>query len=229
MTWLGLWRSKAGRQQLSSLWRDPLHRYLVLSTVLPLVVFSVAKSKLPLYILPVAPYLVMLTISQARSRAHIRWGARVLIATMVLAVVKGVIAYVPNKRDTRALAQSLHRTGVTANECIDVLGTKVHGLSLYGYPRSTWHTLWPEPYPYFEAPRALADDLRGLLHRCEGRARFLVDIKHKQVAVSFFASAQLACRDEPISSELTLFSCAGSADSGAVEARERRGPPWGNR
>ena len=223
LTWLGLWRSKARRQQLSNMWRDPLHRYLVLSTVLPLVVFSVAKSKLPLYILPLAPYLVMLTISQARSRAHIRWGARVLVATMVLVLVKGVTAYVPNKRDTRALAQSLHRAGVTANECIDVLGTKVHGLSLYGYSRSTWHTLWPEPYPYFEAPRVLAEDLSGLLHQCEGRARFLVDIKHTQVAESFFASAQLACSDEPISAELTLFSCAADAD-GAGEPREGHRP-----
>ena len=51
----------------------------------------------------------------------------------------------------------------------------------------------------------------GCCINAKGRARFLVDIKHTQVAESFFASAQLACSDEPISAELTLFSCAESA------------------
>ena len=222
LTWLSRWRSKEERTRLSTLWRDPLHRYLILSTVLPLVVFGLAKSKLSLYILPIAPYLVMLTISQARSSAPARWGRRVLIAAMVLILLKGAAAYVPSKRDARELAQALGGAGVTASECVDALGVKAHGLGFYGFERSSWHTIWPEPYPYFEAPLALAEDLGELLDRCDGRARFLVKTKHRLMALSFFAPAQLTCSDEPISDEVTLFSCAGRGAGATAPAEGRR-------
>ncbi len=214
LTWLRLWRSSQRWQQLRNLWSDSLHRYLVLSIVLPLVVFSLASSKLPLYVLPIAPYVVMLTMSQARANVSVRWGRRALIAALALILLKGGVAYAPSSQDTRALARALRQSDVAATECIDAFGAKVHGLGLYGYPRSTWHSIWPEPYPYFEAPPVLTEDLSGLLARCGGRVRFLVRNKHRQPAVDIFAQAQLTCREEPVASNLTLFSCRADAASG---------------
>lgn len=213
LTWLSLALPAQRRRLLGHLWKDPLNRFLLLSAVLPLIVFCLAKSKLPLYILPLFPSLVMLTISQASRRTGFRWSRRVLIAAAVVILIKAAASFAPAKRDTRALAKALRLGGVAANECIDALETKVHGLSLYGYPNSSWHTIWPESYPYFETPSTLMTDLPTLLDQCGGRVRFLVDTKKRLAARGLLAGpAQLICKEAPVFGELMLFSCTASLD-----------------
>lgn len=207
ITWLGLWPPREGRRILARLWHEPLNRFLLLSTLLPLAVLSLASSKLHLYILPLSPYLVMLTIAQARLVARPHWRRWVPAAIALVFLLKGTAAFLPAKHDSRALAAALSRAGLTADECIDAVQTKVHGLGLYGYSRVGWHTIWPEAYPYFEAPALLENGLGKRLQQCNGRIRVLVEDQNLPTARDRLADAQLACSEEPINDRFGLFSC----------------------
>ncbi len=209
LTWLRRPRgSEPVRSRLAGLWSDPLARFLALSALLPLAVFSIASSKLILYILPIFPYLAMLTVAQARRIVRPRWGRRVLITAGVLILLRGAGAVAgPIRRDTRGVAAALQSAAVGTDECIATVAVKIHGLGLYGYNRVTWHALHPEPYPYFERPRTLVTDLPALTRDCGGRLRVLVKSRKRLPAVDLLAAAPLTCTEEPLFADLLLFSC----------------------
>jgi 4-amino-4-deoxy-L-arabinose transferase len=208
LTWLGLWRPRDRRARLAALWDDALVRYLALAAALPIVVFGLASSRLPLYILPVFPFLVMLTISlSGTGRDRPRFGGRVAVAVLIVVGLKAAAPLVPVERDSRVLAGGLRRAGVESDACVVTLGMRAHGLSLYGFRDVSWLTIWPDSYPTFEPPRTFVEDLPRQLARCGGRLEVLLQPRHRAVAEELFAAQGLVCTGRSLVSRADLFNC----------------------
>lgn len=88
-------------------------RFLVLAFLIPLGVFSLSRSKLPLYVLPLFPVLSCALgwkISDCMDRGLLtpkRMVTLALAGTMVVVLGKGVMAAWPSKRDMGSLARAL--------------------------------------------------------------------------------------------------------------------------
>ncbi|MCZ6507286.1 MAG: phospholipid carrier-dependent glycosyltransferase, partial [Acidobacteria bacterium] len=208
LIWVRLgWKHGAGRLR-SLITADPLSRFLLLAIALPLLVLSLAKSRLELYALPVLAPIVALTVLTAwRSGLAGRWRLALVVAAVGLMALKSFAASWPADRDTRQLARELAETGVPADGCIDVLNDKVHGLSLYGFDRVSWHTTSPETYPYFEPPRMLVPELPTLADRCDGEMYFLSRLDHLQALAGTLTASGWTCAAPQSSARQATMYC----------------------
>lgn len=121
--WRGLWQSRDERTLLLG-W-----------ILLPLLVFSISTSKLPLYVLPLSAPAALLTAAVLTHGTRLRTLRRVSIAmTVLLVTVKGVAAHWPNDRDMGVLGSGIRAelaelprdTGVVLWNL-----PKNHGISFY--------------------------------------------------------------------------------------------------
>jgi len=109
--------------------------FLVLWFCLPLAVFCLSKSRLPLYVLPLFPAQVLLLARVAvRARgadASLRRGLRVALASaVVLIALKGVAALVPSSQNMAQLVAHVRAFGpVDRVTVVDHAG--LHGLEFY--------------------------------------------------------------------------------------------------
>ena len=128
--WRGLRRWRALRDG-----DDPAGLVLAAWVLVPLLIFCLASSRLPLYVLPlVAP----LSIATARALPADVFRRRFAVAGLVtwcvvMLVVKAGLAYVPTERDNRALAQRMPPVASQVSEVLFLDTTPHFGLSLYGY------------------------------------------------------------------------------------------------
>ncbi len=112
---------------------EPWSVFVALWLLLPLAVFAVSKSRLPLYLLPL---FVPLALVVARQRAH-RPPSRAATAALAfwalsMVAVRAVAASVPTPRDARALAGAIRATAApAATEVLFVNSAAVWGLALY--------------------------------------------------------------------------------------------------
>lgn len=138
-------RARALRSPLAS-WSEPA-KFLLCWFVLPFLVFMLARSRLPLYILPLmAPLSLAAAMVLQRTSAPMRWGW--LTATIVtLLGLKAVAAYLPllyddthppgflhsqRNKDSELFAQHLHRVAPFAiQEVAFVDDMSRYGLHLY--------------------------------------------------------------------------------------------------
>jgi 4-amino-4-deoxy-L-arabinose transferase-like glycosyltransferase len=100
-------------QRLLQAWRsDPRLAFLLLWLMLPLALFSVARSRLPLYVLPIYPAVVLATARAAllvieTPRARTAAAAAILATAAAIVAVKGASSYAyRSERDMKRL----HRT-----------------------------------------------------------------------------------------------------------------------
>ncbi|MDE2272103.1 MAG: glycosyltransferase family 39 protein [Xanthomonadaceae bacterium] len=106
------WR-RHGSLRISRSWlrQHPIESFLLLWVVIPLVVFCLAQSRLPLYVLPLFLPISLLLACRLRNRIDLgRPSQRVLIGVwiLVLLAVKGSVAYfVHPVTDNRLAAQQL--------------------------------------------------------------------------------------------------------------------------
>jgi 4-amino-4-deoxy-L-arabinose transferase-like glycosyltransferase len=87
---------------------DPAHLFLLLWLVWPLVMFCVARSRLPLYVLPLLVPIALLLAMRLRNRAWLsaRWGPTVLTLIVIFLLgIKWRAAIYPYHNDARAVAQ----------------------------------------------------------------------------------------------------------------------------
>jgi 4-amino-4-deoxy-L-arabinose transferase len=135
--WPSAWRSLA-HLRLGTTWqqmreKDPSRLLLVLWILVPMCVFIIARSRLPLYPLPLFVPLSLL-ISRALSHRLSRLKmAKVLGITVVgLLAVKCSLGLIPIRKDVRPLAAFVHgQVPEPIDEVIVVNRKNLYGLSLY--------------------------------------------------------------------------------------------------
>ncbi len=219
VSWPGM-AFRASRERLRSALGDPLKRFLGLFVLVPLVVLCVASSRLPLYLLPVMPAVVLLTLRAIPERRVDRVWRTTLVLAVVLVALRGVAGVVPSHRDASALAERLKEAGVAPTDCLDTLSMRAHGLSLEGLERITWHGIWPETYPYFERPGVLAEEIGPLLESCDGRLWVLSEIKRREAAEIHLPQASLTCERLTLDDRRDLYRCRatrpGALDPGVA-------------
>lgn len=188
--------------------KDSLGRLLLLSVVLPLFILIAAQSRLELYVLPVFPYLAMLAAARWGRRASRRSRSLTIAGAAVLLIgLKTVGSSLMTERDTRRIAERLHQAQVPSAACIGAVEKRVHGLGFYGFERVTWHTLWPQEYPYFERARLLEEDLASLIEDC-GSPLWLVSRPAVEQAVRTVTEAGgLSCAPVVAEGRLVILLC----------------------
>ena len=149
---------------------------LLLWLLLPLLVLFVARSRLPLYVLPLfAP----LTLIAARLLAGF-WpttprGRRFATAACVLWVGllvagKATVGHLPFGKDSRQLAADLREAGAVSDEPLVLIDAKRNGLTLYGWTELQQATFDPTPYPFFHPPKPI----REVIEACRRERRRMV-------------------------------------------------------
>ncbi len=152
--------------------RRPIPLLVLLWFVVPLVVFVAARSRLPLYVLPLfAPIALATAHGLSRKRpvrgrpARRRALAPAAIATawlLLLIGVKGGVAFVDHARDARRTARALRQWGIPTTQLLVTVDTKRNGLAFYGYRHLEQVTALPVPYPFFVLPESLTEEVREI-------------------------------------------------------------------
>ena len=128
--------------------RAPREVFIAMSTLVPLGVFCVARSRLPLYILPIFPILVVLV--SKRPLQWTRW--QIGIWVVFLLGLKATAGVLPVETDSRRIAEGLSEMGATAETLVVSVEDKRNGLAFYGFQNLKWVRLWGKPYRYFSPP-----------------------------------------------------------------------------
>ncbi len=157
LPWSFFWLANARRQRrLRDPWSGSSGLLLGLWLTLPLAVFALASSRLPLYLLPLFVPFALLTgraLSLAWSEASSAWRRRttalLVIWCAVLLGLKIFAAIYPSHRDTRLQAAWIAAQGVDVESELVVVDRSLNGLRLYGYPDLLWVRARGEAYPLF--------------------------------------------------------------------------------
>lgn len=191
---------------------DPRILFLLLWIFIPLVVFSVARSRLPLYILPLfAPLAV------ATARCWLRWIPSLLEAplpararlvgvlwVLLLFGVKTGFAYWPSDSDTRAFWECIQNQLPKGRYELVTVNTRKHGLSFYSGGNVEWVTTRTDPYPFFVKQLSLEEEANELKTSPEYHV-FIVPKRHYDVAKPILLSYAPDIRETPGPYGTTLF------------------------
>lgn len=130
--WRGLWRiGTAPRAFLAQCRDQPTTRLLALWIGLPLLVFFLARSRLPLYVLPL---FLPLAVAIARSVGPLGRGQAIALAVWALVMVggRGAAAHYDFKDDDRALAGQVRALGIARIDRFAFVDDAArYGLGLY--------------------------------------------------------------------------------------------------
>lgn len=155
--WLAAWRVR--RLPRTPLRDDPARLLVVLWIVVPLIVFSLAQSRLPLYILPLFPALVLATVrvrGTAPGRLPLRPRYLVVTAVLLLALKAGA-AFWPTPTDSRVVAAALHGAGADGETPVVAVGSKRNALPFYGFDNFIWVRAGSDRERFYDAPVELDD------------------------------------------------------------------------
>jgi 4-amino-4-deoxy-L-arabinose transferase len=177
LPWSAVWlyqvaRWASGRDRLDTAqeWPEGSRSLLLLWTLLPAGVLLVARSRLPLYILPLyAPIALATARSLTRKRALLAAGrvqrrARWALATWCVALValKAGAAHCDSSHDSRELSAALHGQVDEENVEIVAVNLRLNGLPFYGWRRFEEVTAAPTQYPFFTPLESLDQELLEL-------------------------------------------------------------------
>ena len=148
---IALWRTPWRMQRWAT--ADESKRFLWLWFCLPLLVFCLARSRLPFYVLPL---FVPLSLLMARTLERAAWSrtATVLLSFWVLALLslKLALAFYPHAKDTREFAEQLQqRVPGRLHEIIFVEDMTRYGLHLYTGAEIEKVSFKPQPKPISDA------------------------------------------------------------------------------
>lgn len=157
--------------------RDSTHRFLVLWAVLPLIVLSLSKSRLPLYVLPFfAPVSLMVAAAAARA------GRRRLVVLGVVSIVlcvaaKGAIPMVNQKHNAQMVYEAAIAAGGPDARYVFLDERRLYGVQFYFDGKiERISTNGDQPW----ARR----DLPSVLDEVESRGERLVFITHRAGAAT---------------------------------------------
>lgn len=171
---LGRWQTEGPRGLLP---RDSAGRLLFLWIALPLPVLVVARSRLPLYLLPLfAPLALIAAPRWAAAMESLRPRRLGLAASwcLLLVLFKGGAGRLPDYRDTRRFARELSAQ-VRMDPSLEVVAVDVNrnALPFYGVGLLEWVTTAPDPYPFYTRQESLAEEVSEL-RSCPYRHLFLL-------------------------------------------------------
>jgi len=143
---------------------------LGLCVLCPLIVLSIARSRLPLYLLPMFTAVAVIAARPLHAPPTPGRGRRFAFAiggwVVALVALKASLAYVPIEArwfpDSRALAGVLQSARVRRDAEVVMVDAKRNGLVVYGYRNLTWTRYRCPPYPFFEPPLRLENALRKI-------------------------------------------------------------------
>lgn len=129
-----LWRQ---RRALGGWWRARAieDRWLLIWFTLPLLVFAFARSRLPLYVLPLLVPLALLIARRWQARGPLPLGRVVrtaaIAAAVLLALKVGVPLLTPHAKDTREMAAAVRAHWPAPGEIVFIEESALYGLRFY--------------------------------------------------------------------------------------------------
>lgn len=139
--WIGIVRRYLGHRTLraalnqakNAISREPEWLFIFLWWLVPLLIFCVAKSRLPLYILPVFPPMAIATARLLFKEAPpvLVFTKKVLVTLVFFLTLKGIAALIPAPQDARAMYREFSSHIKDSND-IDAIGEPfLDGLAFY--------------------------------------------------------------------------------------------------
>jgi 4-amino-4-deoxy-L-arabinose transferase len=168
------WRS-ARRAGFRRLLAQPEGLLIGLWMVVPLVVLSAARSRLPFYALPMMPALAAVAALSLGRRGWTaqRWTHSWRLAVWILLLVSLRLAsgWIVSADDSGRLAGELRRAGIGAATHLVAVDLKCNALPVYGYEKLQAVRFLKPDYPFFSPPPRLRDIVHSLPQ--DGPALFL--------------------------------------------------------
>ncbi len=149
----------------------PDAKFLATWIALPLLVFMLARSRLPLYLLPLFPALALVVArlwmaEPERLSRRLFWIPFVAVALVLL---KFGVAHIDNNKDMRHFAKVIDRmVPYTPKEVVFIDESPRYGLGFYLDCPTEWVGLYDNPLVRYD------DTLENELHQSEGKRLFLV-------------------------------------------------------
>jgi hypothetical protein len=182
---------------------------------LPLAVFVLASSRLPLYLLPLfAPFALATgrSFALAWSEAPTTWRRRttaLLIAWCALLLgIKVFAATYPSHRDTRLQAAWIAAQGVGTESELVVVDASLNGLRLYGHPELHWVRARGEAYPLFSPLRTLDNIAHELASQRRPTAVVVASRSWMGPVERQLATAGLTCEARVSDLRIALLLCS---------------------
>lgn len=172
---------------------QPKTTFLLYWICIPLVVFMLSQSRLPLYILPlfvpIALLLSQLLNDQSFSKHHFFW---LSIWLVLLLALKAIAGYIPYKHDSREFAQQLQKILPTKPKELAFINSKAaYGLNFYldaNIEKISLENL-TSPQPISDAE--FDEDMRLEILEIEEDRYFLVPKNHTSAFKTFLSDNQV--------------------------------------
>ncbi len=178
------WLAQSPKKAWLALPRE-LRSFLGLWAGLPLIVFCVAKSRLPLYVLPLSIPLTLFIahgLAQHREKLRLRTAAAIFAgAILVTAGARAILGIVPMHQNMRQLHAGVTDAG--SGQIVALVKEKAYGLQFYADGKVAW--LGPEG-------GKRADALDTFLDNASGRYRLVARMKDKALVEDVFRSHEVS-------------------------------------
>lgn len=191
--------------------------------VVPFAIFALAKSRLPLYLLPLFAPLALALARPLESRlAGATAAARIatvvaasawVVALLALKLAASSDSAWPLHRDGRRLAEWVSAARPSPASRVIAVDVDLHSLPFYGLPRAGWATTKDLPYPMYSTLPALAELLAA-----EGSGELLLVTTDAGLRRADAAAARAGylCRADTSSDRLALLDCRRRTAPGAT-------------
>lgn len=163
--------------------------FLASWVLIPFLVFSMASSRLPLYVLPVfAPLALISARCWLLWRPHwftrplrpLIWGPA-LAWFVLLLVVKAGLAQWPTDRDTRLFWHGIRALLPQGRYELVVVNERRHGLPFYSGGNVEWVTTRENPYPFFVVQEPIQEEIHELASSVEYHVFLLREREYEPV------------------------------------------------
>lgn len=194
-------------------WQPGTTALLWLWVALPLCVFAVAQSRLPLYLLPAFPALSLLAAGALVARRGLeRWPLRRWVAVagwaLGLLALKGVAAAYPEAHDSRAFARQLLAEAGEPPRSVVAVDAWRNGLPFYGVPGFEWVRGPREPYPFYAPFETFQEEIDEAAST-SGLHVFIVQRWSEERTRGQLEGAGLGCRPGAGNEVHAVFYCRG--------------------
>ena len=217
-------RPLGSRAFASAVLRSPAASLIATGVLVPIVVFSVAGSKLPFYLLPAwTPFaLGVARLLGPQMRTSARFRIWFLIWVGALLAIKAGAAYLPvGAKDSRELARGIQRRIDDRTTGVIVVSAQANGLTFYGVEDFHWLRWGDNPYPLFAPPPKIEAALPRIAR--EGRSHLvLVMPAYARETKVRFQRLDWNCGDEARLARFTAFVCSPAAPAASGAPREPR-------
>lgn len=231
MPWSVLWFSReSGIQQFrsASAWKrlpaDPPALLLTCWVCVPMLILSLASSKLGLYALPVFPALALVTSrliqhhpaphEHGLSKETVKQGTFVVTCAVLLLISRMIMGAIPSGNDCKALWQELKPYIPRGTYEIVTVDKRADGLLFYGAMEVENVTRSSDPYPTFVPPETMAEELKDMTKDRYPHLFLIQGFKHVPEVKSILSNAGWTIKEIKLDHDRRLLLCTPGIDSG---------------